>query len=316
MATILNTKTTATSPAATPTAQSTIAEIAADFDRDGYVLLPQLLSPAELQVLRADTAAIVDGGYAGKENPTDYFHNVLPDTGEDVFHRVQYVFPKAPQNSLVTLLGHPFILELVQHLLGSDFVCAAEALVFKMAGNGREVPVHADCEPADPRLAPLIFNVDYYLDDANLENGCLFAAPGSHKLGLSGHEIGVQGFDFPGLIPVPARAGDVLLHNVRVVHGSHRSRGGALRRTLYYEFQSLSAIEQQGGPRPDFPVNDTWVRDRICLTMRAIDQRRKAPYAQGETPFSYRVPTGYDVAWPQPDEPVNLRPALGYNQYL
>lgn len=293
-----------------------IGEISDAFHRDGYVLLPQLLSPAEVRALQSDTDVIVHGGYEGKEPQSDYFHDVLPDTGEDVFHRVQYVFPKAPNNSLLILLGQPFILELVHYLLGDDFICAAEALVFKMPGNGREVTVHADCDPSDAHLSPLIFNVDYYLDDATRENGCLYVVPGSHKNNLSSKEISAQGFGFPGLQPITARAGDVLLHNTRLVHGSHRSRGTALRRTLYYEFQSLSELLKQGGPRPNHPVTNEWIQDRLRLLMRAIDARRACPYAQGETPYPYHVPAGYDVAWPQTDEQVNLRPALGYNKYI
>jgi phytanoyl-CoA hydroxylase len=298
-------------PALPPT-----ADIAAAFRRDGCVHLHQLLSPEEVAALQADTGHIVAGGWEGHENPTDYFHAVLPDTGEDVFYRVQYVFPKAPGHSMTALLGHPYILELVRHLLGDDFLCAAEALVFKMPGNGREVSVHADCDPADPRLSPLIFNVDFYLDDSTPENGCLHVLPGSHAWGLSAREIAQRGWEFEGWVPVPAKAGDVLLHDTRLVHGSHRSRGGPLRRTLYYEFQSLREVLKQNGPRPEHPVNDGWIRDRFRLLMRAIDDRRAAPYAAGEMPYPYRVPSGYDVPWPAPNEPVNLRPALGYNAYI
>ncbi len=312
--------TATTSTASTTPGQAAIEEIVETFDRDGYALLPQLVPPDELAALRADTSFILDGGWADKENPTDYMHAILPDTGEDVFHRVQYIFPKAPSNSLLILLGQPFMLAIVERLLGENFVCSAEALVFKMAGNGREVPVHADCDPGDPRLSPVIFNVDYYLDDSTEANGCLYVAPGTHKWPLTSREISEKGFDFPGLIPVPAKAGDVILHNVRLVHGSPRSRGGALRRTLYYEFQDMDAMLAQNGPRPDYAMTDAFIRDRFRLTMAAIDARRASPYAQNETPYPYRLPekyaAQYQIAWPQPDEPVNLRPALGYNAYI
>jgi phytanoyl-CoA hydroxylase len=301
--------------------QRPIPELAADFLRDGYVILPGLLSPAEVDVLRQDTSHIIDGGWENVEHPSDYFHDVLPETGEDVFHRVQYIFPKAPQNSLIKLLGHPFILELAQHLLGEDFVCAAEALVFKMPDNGREVAIHADADPFDPKLAPLIFNVDYYLDDSSVENGCLWVEPGTHK---TAHEMPrervFRGLDFDDMIPVPLKAGDVILHNVRLIHGSPRSQGGALRRTVYYEFQSLGELLKQGGPRPGFAPTDTFIRDRMRLLMKAIDERRNAPYAQDETPFDYQPPQNFvaqfNATWPAPDEDVNLRPALGYNKYI
>lgn len=163
-----------------------IENIAAAFERDGFVHLKGVISPEELELLRVDSLEIIEGGWDRAEDSSDYFHDVLPDSGEDVFHRVQYVFPKAQRGSFITLLGHPFILQIVQHLLGADFLCAAEALVFKTAGNGREVTIHADCDPYDERLSPLIFNVDYYLDDSSLENGCLWVAPGTHKM-RAGH---------------------------------------------------------------------------------------------------------------------------------
>ena len=233
---------------------------------------------------------------------------------------MQYIFNKAPKNSLLILLAQPFVLSVVQRLLGENFVCAAEALVFKKEGNGREVSVHADCDPADPRLSPLVFNVDYYLDDSTEDNGCLWAAPGTHKLNLPYKDIAAQGFAFPGLVPVPAKAGDVLLHNVRTVHGSHASQGKALRRTIYYEFQDMDAMLKQDGPRPNYPMNAVFIRDRFRLLLAAIDARSKAPYAQNEIPFAYRVPerfaAQYGVTPPTPDHPANLRPALGYNAYI
>ena len=300
-----------------PTAD--IERIVADFDRDGYALIPQLIQPDELDALREDTGKLVYGGFQNKENPTDYMTAPNPQGKEELF-RVQYIFNKAPRNSLLILLGHPFILTIAARMLGENFVCAAEALVFKMEGNGREVSVHADCDPADPQLSPVIFNVDFYLDDSTEANGCLWAAPGTHKLNLPYKEIAEKGFGFPGLVPVPAKAGDVLLHNVRTVHGSHQSAGNALRRTIYYEFQSMDAMLKQNGPRPNFAMNDGFIRDRFRLLLAAIDARSKTPYAQNEIPFAYRVPekyaAQYGVTPPAPEHPANLRPALGYNAYI
>ena len=108
--------------------QRLIPALAEDFLRDGYVLLPQLITPAEIEALRADSGEIISGGWADKANPTDYMHDLLPDTGEDIFHRVQYIFPKARHNSFLILLGQPFILELVQYLLRRGFrLCRGSA---------------------------------------------------------------------------------------------------------------------------------------------------------------------------------------------
>jgi len=258
---------------------------------------------------------MINEGPVGKEPASDYFSDVLPDSGESVFHRVQYIFPKAKNNSFVKLLGHPFILSVVQQLLGNDFICGAEALVFKTPGNGKEVPVHCDCDPNDPKLGPLVFNVDFYLDDATIENGCLLVAPGSHKTIYSHAELEEKGFSFPGLVEVPVKAGDVLIHNTRLVHGSERNQSETLRRTLYYEFRSLNVVSKHG-IGTGLPVNETWINERLRLLMHAIDLREASPYSEDEIPFQLVLPTGFEVTWPQPHEEINYRPALGYNKYF
>ena len=141
-----------------------------DFERDGFVKIPGMISPEELRALRSDTQIIIDLGYKSVAHPTDYRVKPDPETGEDVFHRVQFVFPLATTdpNPMIALLGHPAMLAVVRAILGDDLLCNVEALVFKLPGNGSEVLVHADCDPADTRSADehIGFNIDFYLDDA------------------------------------------------------------------------------------------------------------------------------------------------------
>ena len=66
-----------------------------EFRRDGFVRIPGLLAAGELRALRHDTQLIIDGGYEEVANPTDYRTAPDPDTGEEVFNRVQFVFPLA-----------------------------------------------------------------------------------------------------------------------------------------------------------------------------------------------------------------------------
>jgi len=289
------------------------------FHRDGFVKLPDLISSQELKTLQADTQKIVDSPFESIEDEIDYFADLDPETGETIFHRVQYIFPKSSTspNSLVCLLGHPEILTIVHALLGNHFLCEAEALVFKIPSNGRAVPVHADCDPADSRTsdAHLAFNVDVYLDDANTENGCLMVAPGSHKRRESPQQIAERGFNYPGLEPMPMKAGDVLIHNVRVVHGSHQNSSDQLRRTIYFEFQSIPWMVKEG-IRPGYPVNPDWLEDRIRLLLYAIEERKKCSYTREETSFKCQVSDSFNVEPLRPHKTVNLRPKLGYNKFF
>lgn len=285
-------------------------QIAVDFERDGFVKLTGIISPEELRALQGDTQIIIDGGHEDVEHQMDFRVSKDSETGEGVFSRVQFIFPLATTipNPMVALLGHPTILAVVIALLGDDFLCNAEALVFKNPGNGPEVRVHADCDPADPRISPehIGFNVDFYLDDATQENGWLLVAPGSHMLRYSQQEIMAKGFDFPGLRPVPMKAGDILIHNIRLVHGSHKSNSDRLRRTIYYEFQSLAWMIDEG-IRPELPANDEWSKARIRLMLHAIETRKACSYAASEVPFDYTVPTGFEVEPNSTANPVELR---------
>ena len=85
-----------------------LAQTVEDFHRDGFVRVPGLLSEGELRALQHDTQRIIDGGYEDVANPTDYRTAPDPDTGKDVFNRVQFVFPLATTepNPLLALLGH------------------------------------------------------------------------------------------------------------------------------------------------------------------------------------------------------------------
>ena len=133
-----------------------LGQIVEEFRRHGFVRIPELLSEGELRALRHDTQLIIDGGYEEVANPTDYRTAPDPDTGEEVFNRVQFVFPLAATepNPLLALLGHPQVQALAHALLGDGALCNAEALVFKLPGNGSEVPVHADCQPTGARPTP------------------------------------------------------------------------------------------------------------------------------------------------------------------
>jgi hypothetical protein len=197
---------------------------------------------------------------------------------------------------------------------GNSFGLSGEALVFKSPRNGRAVPVHCDGAEWRPGLPPreVFFNADVYLDDSTLENGCLWAAPGSH-LRPATALIREKGFDFPGLVPVPAKAGDVIFHNTRLVHGSYASRSPALRRTLYYEFRTLewmSSPEHARAMGLEGRDLSGWIEARARLIRHAIELRKECAFAQGERGFTYDVPEPVATACAQPGA-LDLSPTFG-----
>lgn len=275
---------------------------AAFFRERGVLLLQNVIAPEELQILRDESLALVRRAAASELDDPDFMYATHSITGTRVPFRIDYVTDK--MRSARVLLGHPFILRSVAALAGASFIPTWESMVFKLAGAGAAVNWHRDAGPTLPHLPPVFF-ADFYLDDAD-RTTALRAIPGSQAWPRSEAMERIADlnkadrFDGDDMVVLPMKAGDVLFHNVHVLHGSPAATG-ALRRVLYFAFRSIS-VEKVTSPRmPDFiPAKQRVLQS--CLQLRAA-----APYVQDRVPFAYD---------PEPEwEPPALRdvdPELNY----
>lgn len=281
-----------------------ISEAQASFFREhGYLVVKGCLSGAELAQVDVAMSALIAQSAREKSNDDFRFAKGVV-TGDDVLCRIEYVVDK--MDVMKALLGHPFILRSVETLQGPSFVPTWDSMVVKMPGEGVIVPWHRDDElEGAPANHPPVFNVDMYLDDAGLDN-CVWVIPGSHRwsaekararVGVSGNPAARRErlpFSFEGAIPVPMQKGDVLFHDVLLVHGSPDGRGNALRRTVYYEFRPI-ALEAVMGPH-----NADYVRAKQLVLIDCIRRRKAAPYASDELPFQYRPESRFSVGPVEP----------------
>ena len=196
----------------------------------------------------------------------------------EVFFRVNYVHNKGEAASL-ELLGSPQVLAVAESLCGADFVPTYESMVFKKAGDGEKIPWHQDAVHSRKHR---VFNFDLYLDPSKIGGGALRVVPRSQKVIQDACAVAEQyGWDLPGVIQVELEPGDVLLHDVMVLHGSERTLGSKLRRTIYYEFRSAEQILDEG------PWNAEWIERRLRLVPVAL-RRYAARYPQAET-FDWQI---------------------------
>jgi phytanoyl-CoA hydroxylase len=216
--------------------------------------------------------------------------------------RIEYVVDKTSAGK--ALLGHPFVLRAVEQLQGPSFVPTWDSMVFKRAGAGAAIGWHRDAGTDHNLGSAPIFNVDVYLDPSDGTN-CLWAVPGSHRwseeeAGRAVDELGREGFGTAGAVPLPLRPGDVLLHDILVVHGSPPARS-ALRRVVNLEFRPAE-VELAVGPHLPVYVG---LKQRVLLA--ALAERRQAAYARDERPFRYRgrlepVAEATEIGWRYPHE--------------
>ena len=186
---------------------------------------------------------------------------VTPNSGEKdikrgVPFRIEY--PLAKSHACVQLMGHAFILRCMEQLLETkDFIPTWDSLVFKMEGEGVPIRWHRDASAESVGFDTPAIDVGFYLDDANEELGnCLWAVPGSQKwpdflAGQLGLHLTKDGFNRNGSVPIPVKPGDVILHNILVLHGSSSS-SSPLRRTVYYEYRSIPHELKYGPHQPKY----------------------------------------------------------------
>ena len=279
-------------PAAAPrTAYHLSPEQIQFFDDNGYLLLRQWIPPKLLARLRAAGDNWIEHGLrATPDDPlySDFGWKKGP-TGR-VFYSVGYVHNMGEPASL-ELLGSPQVLAVAESLCGPNFVPTYESMVFKMTGSG--APIHWHQDAVHPRRHR-IFNYDVYLDASRTGAGALKVVPRSQlkKVDVCDFDDN-HGWNPPGVIEVEMEPGDVLLHDVMVVHGSEPVVGKALRRTLYYEFRPAEEILEDG------PWDRNWIDRRLRLVPLGLHRHRET------------FPEVEQYAWRITDE---FRPLVGSNE--
>jgi len=260
----------------------------ATFDEKGYLVLKNRI-PADL-LLRLQNAATRwieagrDSTASGHPDPDYVF---AQRSGGRVMFRIDYLHGKGEPASL-ELLGSPAVLGIAESLAGPNFVPTYESLVFKVEGDGAAIDWHQDAvHPRNHR----IFNVDVYLDAARPDEGSLRVAPGSQTKPVDVCQLADEyGWDAPGVVQTNLEPGDVLVHDVMVVHGSQAVLNNRLRRTIYYEFRPAEQIIAEG------PWTAEWVDQRMRLIPLALTQHAR------------RHPEGSGFAW---NPEGQFRPEVG-----
>ncbi len=263
------------------------------FDDHGYLILRQWIPPAMLARLRAAGDAWIERGLKATPetdpNHADFGWKKGPNGR--TFYAVGYVHNMGQPASL-ELLGSPQVLAVVESLTGPNFVPTYESMVFKMTGEG--APIHWHQDAVHPRQYR-IFNYDIYFDASRSGAGALKVVPGSQtgKVDVCDFDDN-HGWNPPSAIEVEMEPGDVLLHDVMVVHGSEPVVGKALRRTLYYEFRPAEEIVQDG------PWDRNWIDRRLRLLPVALRHHAQAfpdaPQFDWHVSDEFRpLPTGDDA---------------------
>jgi ectoine hydroxylase-related dioxygenase (phytanoyl-CoA dioxygenase family) len=270
------------------------AELVERFDRDGFVLMRDVLDAGELAALRAETDRLLEFSVnAHLAAATDPAGGRLQAAwrGDVLIARImQPVIDVSPP--FAGLVSRPRMLETLGAVLRDEAVFAHDKIVYKQAIPQLGAAEHDLFEefPAGYSEA-FVPHTDagwYTAEDGYPENAVTFAAflddsagrgplaflPGSHRRRypyFRGGDIATEHIPAGSMHEVPAAAGDILVFDARTVHSSGRNDSGLPRRIFMATYCPQSAFTEDPDRR------SRRKRERA----EAIEARYRAQVASG-----------------------------------
>ena len=197
----------------------TLGERIRQIEVEGYVVLPDLLSPQQIARLKAETARL-------ETRAVDY------SVHQQVRPHVQFA-----GGAITELIANPPTIGFLRELFGDAIVLMSYAYARSEPGHPG-ISLHADGQPYGSQIfgyegsCPWLVRVLYYLDDLTPEISPFRVVPHSH---LSMHDDAnpyKRYESHPEEVMVPVTAGSAVLINHRVFHGNYPNIGDRPREML------------------------------------------------------------------------------------
>jgi phytanoyl-CoA hydroxylase len=272
------------------------ADFAEHYREFGFALLANALHPDEVSDVNADALRLCRGDFGqityglwhaehADEKPADVA--LLAATDEEVLRRYLCIhFPHKVSPAAQRALQNPRIIEALIAVIGPNVKAMQSMLFIKSEGKPGQA-WHQD-EYFIPTRDRSLTAVWIALDDATVENGCLWVLPGSHRRAVlyPTHEQSdprfdctVEAYAFPyrdeDAVPVEIPAGTALIFSGYLLHRSLKNSGRhGYRRALANHYMSAESLLPWRPPREDEHMGIVDYRDIVLVA--------------GEDPYSYK----------------------------
>lgn len=269
------------------------------YERDGFLILEDLVDDRACDLLRARAAELVRE-FDSKGVVSVFSTHEQTRTSDDYFlesgDKIRFFFEEnafLPDGNLrqskeqsINKIGHalhdldpvfdrfsrtPEIETLISELGIDEPLLVQSMYIFKQPNIGGEVSCHQDAtflyaEPLD------LIGMWFALEDATIENGCLWAIPGGHKLGLKSRFVRADGggtrfeiFDqtpWPEekLQPLEVKKGTLIVLHPLLPHLSRENRSSRSRHAYTLHVIDASA---------HYP-EDNWLQRSQAMPLRGF----------------------------------------------
>ena len=261
------------------------------FVENGYLVVPDLISQDELEELKQDTVTLAKGGYPAQGLESLPKH--LSD--EEILQHILCIHqPHFVSPVMEKYVKHPKLCGVLSQITAAHLpywdgsVKCMQSMLFVKPPGFQGQAWHQD-EIYIPTRDRSLIGAWIAMDDATLQNGCLWVLPGSHRTGylypqrehnnpeefdFAGES---HGFDESGEVPVEVKAGAVVYFNGYLLHRSRKNRSHVYRRVLVNHYCNAWSLLPWSLKEGERPAN----ADRRCIV----------PVA-GVDPYAWK---GYDT---------------------
>ena len=264
---------------------------------DGFLVVPEVLTPGEISELKREIVAIAKGKY-----PSDNLQPLAPDISDDdaVSNILAIHHPHLISPVIVNYARHPEICGMLAQIVAAHLpfwdgsVKCMQTMLFVKPPDFQGQAWHQDELYIQTRDRSLT-GVWIAIDDATLDNGCVQVIPGSHRNGYlwpqrehdepEHYDVGPKsyGFDESLAAPVEVISGSVIFFNGYLLHSSQRNRSAGYRRAMVNHYMNAWSILPWSNP--DLPVPSTGDRRAIIpvagtdpYAWKGIAEHHRKPY--------------------------------------
>jgi len=193
-------------------------------DRDGFLVIPDFISPGDLQRLRSAYEQVItsEGVDAGK----DHHQEAGARRIGNLINKGAVWYP---------LWTHPLVLAAAYHVLQRDFRLGSMSGRDPLQGGGHQ-GYHSDCGARLHEDQPYAgFAVCVLLDDFTPTNGSTRLVAGSHR--RLGAPTADEQLHIPGELTLTAQAGSAFFFNAHLWHAGNVNVDGSVRRLVHLFYQ-------------------------------------------------------------------------------
>ena len=227
------------------------------FDQEGYLELEKILSEQDIVFYSKTYDAFINNEF----DTTDLRSDLSGKEDNDMEYITQIMLPSKIYPDLLDLSMHQKSLAIAQQLLGQDMILDFDMLINKAPHTNQPTPWHQDAaywiDMPDKRALSIWFAID----EATLENGCMWYTPKSHQSPLREHfqplrkgALQCSGSENES-IAVPLKPGSCAIHHGHTLHYSRGNNTSGHRRAFILNFRPKKMVELERAQGMDHSGN-------------------------------------------------------------